>query len=310
MVRLKELESTDEQAFTAFERRYKAECGSEKIPSGLNSRNLTFAEFWREVNAMGRQETCLQGFVPAKYFLIIDNERIVGAINLRYKDNDTILTCAGHIGYGIAPWERGKGYATEGLRLCLLKAWHMGMDKVLLTTDLDNYASQRVISKNGGVYERDIADKKLFWFDTNADVLREYSAMAAVFCGDNLLLATVENIYGNSVLSLPKGHIESGETPTQAAVRECREETGVTVSECEAISAATPFETRFMDHKGRKICKTITPVIFQIPDLRAVCPSEERIEKVSYMSIASFLRECTYDNVKSVVDQAVRLLQR
>ena len=65
-----------------------------------------------------------------------------------------------------------------------------------------------------------------------------------------------------------------------------------------------------MDHKGRKICKTITPVIFQIPDLRAVCPSEERIEKVSYMSIDSFLRECTYDNVKSVVDQAVRLLQR
>ena len=63
----------------------------------------------------------------------------------------------------------------------------MGMDKVLLTTDLDNYASQRVISKNGGVYERDIADKKLFWFDTNADVYantarwRQYSAAIISF---------------------------------------------------------------------------------------------------------------------------------
>lgn len=309
MVRLKELEPTDEQAFTAFERRYKAECGSEKIPFGLNSRNLPFAEFWREINAMSRQETCPQGFVPAKYFLIIDDERIVGAINLRYKDNETILTCAGHIGYGVAPWERGKGYATEGLRLCLLKAWRMGMDKVLLTADLDNYASQRVIAKNGGVYERDIADKKLFWFDTNTDVFREYSAMAVVLCKDKIL-ATLENVYGNTALSCPKGHIEAGETAMDAAIRECAEETGVQVCADEVTAVLDPFEVRFTTPDGRKICKTITPVLLEIPSERKPKPSEERIEKVRYMPVGRFLKDCSYENVKNVVNQSLQLSKR
>jgi predicted acetyltransferase len=57
----------------------------------------------------------------------------------------------GHIGYSVAAWKRGRGYATEGLRSILPEAKERGLPYVELTTDPDNVASQRVILKNGGV---------------------------------------------------------------------------------------------------------------------------------------------------------------
>lgn len=303
MIWLKQMEKTDEEQFTIFEKRYKAECGNEVVPISLNNRNLTFDEFWQEISAMGDEKTCPKGFVPAKYFLIMDEQKIVGAINLRYKDNENILTRAGHIGYGVAPWERGKGYATEALKICLQKAWWIGMDRVILTTDLNNAASQRVILKNGGVYDKTVGDKKLFCFDTLTDVAYEQSAMAVVLCKGKLL-TTVENVYGRDALSLPKGHLEQGETEIDTAIRECYEETDVRLLKSEVVAKLTPFSIRFVDHHGTKVCKTITPILFEIQSERIPVAKEERIVDIRYMPAAEFAEKCSYDNVRAVVEEA------
>lgn len=50
----------------------------------------------------------------------------------------------------MVPWKRGRGYATEVLRLMLPEARAVGLDYVELTTDLDNPASQKVVLANGG----------------------------------------------------------------------------------------------------------------------------------------------------------------
>ena len=167
MIIIKEIELSDEKEFVRFENRYKAECGNEPVPFSLNPRNLSYAEFFAELVKLKDKATCPEGYVPATYYLMFDDGRIVGAINLRRGDNEFILNRAGHIGYGVAPWERNKGYATQGLKLCLNEARKAGMNRVLLTTDLDNAASQRVIAKCGGVFGRDNRDKKLFWIDLN-----------------------------------------------------------------------------------------------------------------------------------------------
>lgn len=57
----------------------------------------------------------------------------------------------GHIGYSVVPWRRREGLATRGLALLLDDARAEGLRSVLLTTDPDNLASQRVIERNGGV---------------------------------------------------------------------------------------------------------------------------------------------------------------
>ena len=56
----------------------------------------------------------------------------------------------GHIGYSVVPWRRSEGLATRGLALLLEDARAEGLRHVLLTTDPDNRASQRVIERNGG----------------------------------------------------------------------------------------------------------------------------------------------------------------
>jgi predicted acetyltransferase len=59
--------------------------------------------------------------------------------------------CLGHIGYGVVPWKRGRGYATRALALMLPEARREGLAYVELTTDPDNIVSQKVIKANGGV---------------------------------------------------------------------------------------------------------------------------------------------------------------
>ena len=165
MIVIREIELSDEKEFVRFENRYKAECGNELVPFSLNPRNLSYADFFAELVRLKDKATCPEGYVPATYYLMYHDGKIVGAINLRRGDNESILNRAGHIGYGVAPWERNKGYATQGLKLCLNEARKAGFHRVLLTSDLDNAASQRVIAKCGGIFERENDNKKLFWIN-------------------------------------------------------------------------------------------------------------------------------------------------
>jgi predicted acetyltransferase len=68
--------------------------------------------------------------------------------------NDILLKLGGQVGYAVAPSFRLKGYATEMLRRTLPIGRNVGLERLLLTCDDDNIASQRVIEVNGGVLEK------------------------------------------------------------------------------------------------------------------------------------------------------------
>jgi predicted acetyltransferase len=94
--------------------------------------------------------------VPAvTYFGMVDG-KIVGAINIRYRINERLALYGGHIGYGIRPSERRKGYASEMLRLALIKCRELGIERALVTCNKENIGSARTILKNGGVFEDEI----------------------------------------------------------------------------------------------------------------------------------------------------------
>ena len=100
------------------------------------------------------------GLVPDSVFFLLDSERniLIGAVNIRHCLNDHLLKSGGHIGDGIRPSERGKGYATEMIRLALLECKKLGIERVLMVCNKSNVASARTIVKNGGVLENEITE--------------------------------------------------------------------------------------------------------------------------------------------------------
>jgi predicted acetyltransferase len=95
------------------------------------------------------------GRVHCTYRWIVEGDRVLGAIALRHELNDF-----GHIGYGIRPSARQRGLATWALGRMLGEARLLGLDRVLITCEVDNIASVKTIEHQGGVLE-DVRDTEL-----------------------------------------------------------------------------------------------------------------------------------------------------
>lgn len=116
------------------------------------------------------------GRVACTYFWVLEDGagpgRMVGFLAVRHALNDFLLEQGGHIGYSVRPSARGRGHASRALGLGLDHAAALGLDRVLLTCEADNVASQRTIERAGGVYEDARAGKRRFWVEglrTRAD---------------------------------------------------------------------------------------------------------------------------------------------
>ena len=92
-------------------------------------------------------------YSPATFYLAINDGKIVGAISIRWKKVPALMNFGGLIGYSIRPSQRGKGFATEMLKLALDKFKSTDIKEVLITCKDFNIASKKVIEKNGGIFE-------------------------------------------------------------------------------------------------------------------------------------------------------------
>ena len=107
-------------------------------------------------------------------FAFNETGEIVGRTSIRHALTEHLLKQGGHIGYGVCPRHRRKGYATEILRLSLdwVKANLIDIDKVLVTCNEGNIGSQKTIENNNGELENIIdiggnSRKMRYWISIN-----------------------------------------------------------------------------------------------------------------------------------------------
>lgn len=92
--------------------------------------------------------------VPSSMLWLVTDNEFIGCTDIRHYLTDRLLLSDGHIGYEVRFSKWNKGYGTKLLALSLQYAKeNFHFDKVLVTCDEDNFASARVIEKNGGIWE-------------------------------------------------------------------------------------------------------------------------------------------------------------
>lgn len=104
--------------------------------------------------------------VPSAQLWWADGEEYVGRMSIRHELNDWLQRVGGHIGYDVRPSRRREGHATAMLAAALPLARELGIDRALVTCDLDNHASRRTIERNGGVLEDERDGKLRYWITT------------------------------------------------------------------------------------------------------------------------------------------------
>lgn len=133
-----------------------ADAGAEQLTWEFAIGYTRAGSFTDYVSKLGKWEDGIDlpaGFVPSTFLVGVVGGAIVGRVSIRHQLNDFLERIGGHVGYGVIPSCRGRGYATQMLKLALPVCADLRLARILLTCDLDNEASVRVIEKCGGVFE-------------------------------------------------------------------------------------------------------------------------------------------------------------
>ena len=91
--------------------------------------------------------------VPATFLVAEVEGQVVGRVSIRHELNAYLADVGGHLGYAVRPGFRRRGYATGILRQSLVVASALGLERVLVTCDVDNVGSAKVIEICGGVLQ-------------------------------------------------------------------------------------------------------------------------------------------------------------
>lgn len=131
---------------------------------------------------------------------------------------------------------------------------------------------------------------------------KEYSYGAFVYKIDEGVLYTLIEYMKLGHVSIPKGHIEDGETPVQCAVREIKEETGLDVE----IDDTFSYEINYSPSEG--VTKRVVFYLAEYNKNQKLKAQEIEVNSLKWVTVQQALKELTYDSDKEVVRAAKKEL--
>lgn len=159
-----------QEEYLAFYREWK-QSGEPIVPWIVDKDPSDFAAYLRYLQEEETEENLQPGWVTnSTYWLVNEQGQITGAVNIRHDLTERLLNTGGHIGYGVVPSQRRKGYATAILEQSLQKTRELGLNRVLVVCDKGNIGSEKTIVKNGGVFESEFIEEdgnvvRRFWIE-------------------------------------------------------------------------------------------------------------------------------------------------
>lgn len=151
-----------------------------------------FEEMIKRVEEVERGENLEGNASSTTYWLYDDNKNtIIGASNLRHYLTEEGYKTWGHIGYGIRPSERRKGYATKLLKMTLEEANKIGIKRVLLGTYEENIGSWKTMEKCGAELENIVIEE-----ETGLPIKRYWISLKKRFANDIDKKSSVQYVEG------------------------------------------------------------------------------------------------------------------
>jgi len=108
-------------------------------------------------------------YILQRTYFIKNDRELVGFLGITLSLDEVLYNVGGHIGIGISPKHRRKGYAKDAFRLALDKCRQWEMDRILVICNKTNIASCSLIESCGGVFENEYSFEKdvyrRYWFE-------------------------------------------------------------------------------------------------------------------------------------------------
>jgi 8-oxo-dGTP pyrophosphatase MutT (NUDIX family) len=108
---------------------------------------------------------------------------------------------------------------------------------------------------------------------------------------------------------LPKGHVEAGESPVQAALREISEECGL-AQESLSVVAALPRSEYVYRRSGRLMFKLVHHFLVTTGSGSRLVPQASEIDEAQWLSIDEALTLATYADTRTALTAARAELSR
>ena len=109
----------------------------------------------------------------------------------------------------------------------------------------------------------------------------------------------------------PKGHVEAGETPEAAALREIAEETGIALESLVLRAPLPPSEYVYRrPNHGALVFKRVHHFIVEAPEGTALHPDPAEIAEAAWLGFDEAKARLSFKNSVSVLDAARSLLER